>query len=183
MKRSPPLSLDALEFSKTAGAQALRPWQNIRALRRGSLAVPATKDSAGPRFPSGRIAQVLTQSLRDSRRQGLENSTDGPTRQPDRQTLLQAGRLCLRSFPARELIAAKLPLPEGNKGSRRLPSEADTLIFPLPFKFYSQSARLFLFSHPSVTAAEAPPAFSPQRLSAERPGRQEGVWLQQMTGR
>ena len=134
MKRSPPLSLDALEFSKTVGAQR----SGFDKTKGASPGVPRSsrhKRFVGPALPLRRIARVLIQSLRNSRRQVLENSTDGPTRLRNRQTLFQVKRLCLRSFPERELIAAKLPLPDGNQGSRRLPSEADTLIFPLPSNF------------------------------------------------
>ena len=119
MKHSPLLSLDALEFSKTAGAQRSGFGKDFERFAGGPSRFPPQKvrrARASP--PSNRPS--FARSLRDSRRQVLENSSGGSTRLRNRQT---------------SPLAAKLPLPDGNQGSRRLPSEADSLIFPLPSNF------------------------------------------------
>ena len=136
--------------------------------------------TAGPRFPSGRTAPVFLKAsairahggwgitfnrieLKFSNTDSEGHGRGAFERRRDRCPIAEKNFLLFRD---------NLPLPDGNQRSRRLPSEADTLIFPLPFKSHSQSARPVLFSHPSVTEVEAPSAFSPQHLSAERPGRQ-----------
>ena len=59
-----------------SGAQTLRLWKRLWALRRGSLAVPAIKDKdfdAGPRFPSAKAPKFFTKPPRFAP-SGWENS-------------------------------------------------------------------------------------------------------------
>ena len=137
-------------FPQPSGAQSLRLWQKLWSLRRGSLAVPAEKDSVGPRFPSGRTDQVLLKAsaIRAARAGGIPSlsllnplksritSTGGgvgPSRENPEKIFPQAHRAkptpC--PFPTLDLAASQIILV----------SLSSRCVWNAPFGFLTFSVR------------------------------------------